>query len=403
MIYKIDRLDDFGRGITKVDDTICFVSNALEDEEVDLKITNVKSKFMEAESKEIFKKSINRVEPICPYYLLCGGCNIMHMNYETQLKFKQRKVEKILKKFANIENVVKDIIPSIEFNYRNKVTLKVKNNSIGYFKDKSNELVKIDNCYLCNVSINKVIKELNKINLNNIEEVIIKTNYNNEILLCLIGNNIDVDYYKNNLSEIDNIVIVDNNKKFIVKGNDYIIDMIDSLKFKVSVESFFQVNSYQVKNLYNRVLDYASLTGNETVLDLYCGTGTIGMFLSKKAKHVYGVEINESAVKDANYNKELNGINNIDFICEDANKIKDKFNNIDLVVIDPPRSGLGNGSIDYLLDIKPKKIIYVSCDPITLARDLNILKNEYNIKEVTLVDMFPNTYHCESVCLLERK
>ena len=125
MIYKIDRLDDFGRGITKVEDTICFVSNALEDEEVDLKITNVKSNFMEAESKEIFKKSINRVEPICPYYLLCGGCNIMHMNYESQLKFKQRKVENILKKFANIENVVKDIIPSIELNYRNKVTLKI--------------------------------------------------------------------------------------------------------------------------------------------------------------------------------------------------------------------------------------------------------------------------------------
>ncbi len=403
MFYKIDRLDDFGRGITKVDDTTCFVSNALEDEEVEINITNVKSKFMEAESKEITNKNINRVEPICPYYLLCGGCNIMHMNYETQLKFKQRKVEKILKKFANIENVVKDIIPSIEFNYRNKVTLKVKDNSIGYFKDKSNELVKIDNCYLCNDSINKVIKELNKINLNNIEEVIIKTNYNNEILLCLIGNNIDVDYYKNNLSEIDNIVIVDNNKKTIVKGNDYIIDMIDSLKFKVSVESFFQVNFYQVKNLYNRVLDYASLTGNETVLDLYCGTGTIGMFLSKKAKHVYGVEINESAVKDANYNKELNGVSNIDFICEDANKIKDNFNNIDIVVIDPPRSGLGNGSIEYLLDIKPKKMIYVSCDPITLARDLNILKNEYDVKKVSPVDMFPNTYHCESVCLLERK
>lgn len=403
MSYKIDRLDDFGRGITKDLKTICFVSNALPSEEVELDITNKKSKYIEAETKKIIRESSDRVKPLCPYYLLCGGCNIMHMNYDAQLKFKKSKVENIIRRFAGLDNIVKDIIPSIELNYRNKVTLKVKNNSLGYFKDKSNELVSIDYCYLCNESINKVINELNNIELENIYEVIIKSNYLNESLVCFIGNNIDSNYLKNNLLNIDNIVVIDNQVKNIIKGNDYIIDMIDSLKFKVSVDSFFQVNSYQVKNLYNKVLEYASLTGNETVLDLYCGTGTIGMFLSSKAKHVYGVEINESAVKDANFNKELNNINNIEFICEDANKIKDKFNNIDLVVVDPPRSGLGNGSINYLLDISPKKIIYVSCDPVTLARDLCLLKETHNIKELTPVDMFPNTYHCESVCILERR
>ena len=403
MSYKIDRLDDFGRGITKVDDTICFVSNALIDEEVEIDITNKKSKYMEAKTKKIIRESDDRVKPLCPYYLSCGGCNIMHMNYASQLIFKKNKVENIMRRFAGLNNIVKDIIPSKELYYRNKVTLKVKNKSLGYFKDKSNELVSIDSCYLCNESINKVINELNNIELENIDEVIIKSNYLNESLVCFMGNNIDSNYLKNNLLNIDNLVVIDNQVKNIIKGNDYIIDMIDSLKFKVSVESFFQVNSYQVTNLYNKVLEYASLTGNETVLDLYCGTGTIGMFLSNKAKYVYGVEINENAVKDANYNKELNNIKNIEFICEDANKIKDKFNNIDLVVVDPPRSGLGDGSIKYLLDISPKKIIYVSCDPVTLARDLCLLKETYNIKELTPVDMFPNTYHCESVCLLERK
>ena len=402
MSYLIDRLDDYGRGITKLDDKTCFVSNALVGEEVNIEITNIKSKYIEANSKEVINKSPNRQAPKCPFYLTCGGCNIMHMNYDSQLEFKKNKVEGILHKFADIDGVVKDIIPSDEFNYRNKVTLKVINNKLGYFKDKSNDLVAIDKCLLVSNKINEVINKLNSVNLNNIDEVLIRSNYKDELLLCLIGKNIEKEYYLNHLSDIDNIVIIDNNDKLIIKGNDYIIDKIDDMLFKVSVESFFQVNSIQVKKLYDKVLEYAKLMGKERVLDLYCGTGTIGMFLSKKAKYVYGIEINESAVKDANYNKKLNNINNIEFLCGDANKIKNNYKNIDLVVVDPPRSGLGENAIKIIIDINPKRIVYVSCDPVTLARDLKILQQNYLIKELTPVDMFPNTYHCESIAVIER-
>ena len=402
MSCLIDRLDDYGRGITKLDDKTCFVSNALVGEEVNIEINNIKSKYIEANSKEVINKSPNRQAPKCPFYLTCGGCNIMHMNYDSQLEFKKNKVEGILHKFADIDGVVKDIIPSDEFNYRNKVTLKVINNKLGYFKDKSNDLVAIDKCLLVSNKINEVINKLNSVNLNNIDEVLIRSNYKDELLLCLIGKNIEKEYYLNHLSDIDNIVIIDNNDKLIIKGNDYIIDKIDDMLFKVSVESFFQVNSIQVKNLYDKVLEYAKLTGKERVLDLYCGTGTIGMFLSKKAKYVYGIEINESAVKDANYNKKLNNINNIEFLCEDANKIKNNYKNIDLVVVDPPRSGLGENAIKTIIDINPKRIVYVSCDPVTLARDLKILQQNYLIKELIPVDMFPNTYHCESIAVIER-
>ena len=403
MSYLIDRLDDYGRGITKLDDKTCFVSNALVGEDVNIEITNIKSKYIEANSKEVINKSSNRQVPRCPFYLTCGGCNIMHMNYDSQLEFKKNKVEGILHKFADIDGVVKDIIPSDEFNYRNKVTLKVINNKLGYFKDKSNDLVAIDKCLLVSNKINEVINKLNSVNLNNIDEVLIRSNYNDEVLLCLIGKNIEKEYYLNHLSDIDNIVIIDNNDKLIIKGNDYIIDKIDGMLFKVSVESFFQVNSIQVKKLYDKVLEYAKLTGKERVLDLYCGTGTIGMFLSKKAKYFYGIEINESAVKDANYNKKLNNINNIEFLCEDANKIKNNYKNIDLVVVDPPRSGLGENAIKTIVDINPKRIVYVSCDPVTLARDLKILQQNYLIKELTPVDMFPNTYHIETISVLCRK
>ena len=403
MSYIIDRLDDYGRGITKVEGKTCFVSNALVGEEVNIEITNKKNKYIEANSKEVLNINSNRQVPNCPFYLTCGGCNIMHMNYDSQLEFKKNKVEGILRKFAEIDGVVKDIIPSEEFNYRNKVVLKVINNKLGFFIDKSNDLVAIDKCLLASNKINEVIYKLNNITLNYIDEVLIRTNYNDEVLLCLTGKKIEKEYYLNHLSDIDNIVLIDNNKKIIIKGNDYIVDKIDDMFFKVSVESFFQVNSIQVNNLYNKVLEYSNLTGKERVLDLYCGTGTIGMFLSKKAKYVYGIEINESAVKDANYNKELNNINNIEFLCEDANKIKNNYNDIDLVVVDPPRSGLGENAIKTIIDFNPKRIVYVSCDPVTLARDLKFLKQEYFVKELTPVDMFPNTYHCESVCVLERR
>ena len=403
MAYKIDRLDDFGRGITFVNNKICFVNNALISEEVDVNIINEKSKYLEGCVTNYLSKSDKRIDVKCPYYDNCGGCNVSHMSYEEELLFKERKVKRILKKYAGLENIVKEIIPTKRESYRNKVTLKVKDGHIGYFQNKSYDLVSINNCILCKSRINEVIQELSTIDLTGINEVVIRCNYNNEILLYLIGILEDSDSLVNCLTNIDNIVLSNYKSIKVLKGNSFFIDKIGDLSFRVSYNSFFQVNSIGVEILYNKIKEYASLNGNDNVLDLYCGTGTIGMFLANNSKSVFGIEINKNAIEDAIYNKELNKIDNIDFLCEDIGKIKNQYVDTDLVVIDPPRSGLSLEAIHNILDIKPKKMIYVSCEPITLARDLNIFKEYYNVKEITLVDMFPNTYHCESVCLLERK
>lgn len=403
MSYKIDRLDDFGRGITFVNNKICFVNNALINEEVDIDIINEKNKYYEGITTKIIKESDIREKVKCPYYESCGGCNISHMSYESELEFKERKVKRILKKYAHLENVVKEILKTDRYSYRNKVTLKVKDGKLGYFQSKSYDLVNIDYCYLCNDRINEVIKKLNSINLIGINEIVIRCNFNNEVLLYLIGTIENESSLIDNLDDIENIVLSDYKSIKVLKGNSYLIDKIGDLSFRVSYNSFFQVNSKGVEILYNKIKEYANLKGEENILDLYCGTGTIGMYLSRDAKRVFGIEINKNAIEDANFNKELNKIDNIDFLCEDIGKIRNEYKNDDLVVIDPPRSGLSLDAISNVLAINAKRIIYVSCEPITLARDLNIIKEYYNIKEITLVDMFPNTYHCESVCVLERK
>ena len=403
MTYNIERLDDFGRGITFIDGKICFVEDALEGEEVDIIVEREKSKYLEASVKEIHSSSKNRKIPECPFYNFCGGCNIMHMSYKSQLSFKENKIKNIIKKYFKETVKIKKIIPTKEFIYRNKVSLKVKNNQIGYYKDKSNNLVNICKCLLCSGAINETIKLLNNIDLDNVDEVVIRSNYKDEVLVCFIGKSINDEYYLKKLNSISNIVVLDNNKKRVIKGEDYLIDKIDDLLFRVSYNSFFQVNSFGVEALYNKVKEYAKLTGEERVLDLYCGTGTIGLFLARDAKDVYGIEINEACIKDAFLNSKLNNIDNIDFKCNDVGKYKKKFKNIDLVVVDPPRSGLSLEAVDNVLSINTKKVIYVSCDPVTLARDLKLLSERYLIKEITPVDMFPNTYHVECVCLLMKK
>ena len=403
MSYKINRLDDFGRGITFVDGKICFVNNALIDEEVDVEVINEKNKYLEGKATKIHKKSDKREKVECIYYDLCGGCNVTHMNYEEELEFKQKKVERILKKYAKIDNVVKEIIPTTRFNYRNKVTLKVKDGVLGYFQNKSYDLVNIENCLLCDNRINEVIKKLNTINLNGINEIVIRCNYEKEVLLYLIGIIEDDNYFINNLNDIENIVVSDYKQIRIIKGNDYFYDRIGNFTFRVSYNSFFQVNRYGVEILYDKVKEYAKLTNKEKVLDLYCGTGTIGIYLAENAKEVFGIEINKNAINDAFNNKETNKIMNIDFLCHDVSTIKNVYKNIDLLVVDPPRSGLNIEAISNILDVNAKKIIYVSCEPMTLARDLNIIKEKYDVKEITIIDMFPNTYHCESITVLERR
>ena len=405
----ITGIDHYGRGIGKIDGCVIFIPNTLVDEKVKVKITTVKKDYLEGEVIDFLNISEKRITPKCPYFYECGGCDLMHMDYQEQLLFKETKVKEIMQKFAGIDNnLVKEIISSDDlFNYRNKIAFQVKKGKIGFCKKKSYDLVDIDNCLISDEKMNKILKLIKeKIGLYGIEQVIIRSCKNTDDLMIILDINRPIDEEKiiKTLSDIASSIIKKiRNKYTVIVGNDYIIEKLGDLSFIISPSSFFQVNTKQTVKLYNKVLEYAKLTGKEKVLDLYCGTGTIGLYLSRYCKEVLGVEINKNAIKDAFKNKELNNIKNIDFKCGDVSNIIDSINfKPDIIVVDPPRSGLDQYTINQLIKINPEKIIYVSCDPITLARDLNLLKEHYEIKEITPVDMFVNTYHVENVVLLTR-
>ena len=387
IIVKIEKLDHFGRGIAKVNNMPIFVENSLIDEEVEVLITKEKKNYMEGVVIDYIKKSHLRVKSNCPYFDKCGGCDLLHLSYIEQLKYKENKVKEIIKKFSGLE-CVNNIVGSKQFNYRNKITLQVKND-IGYFKKKSNDIIAIDKCLLVDDKINRIINEIKKLDVTNVRKIVIRVT-NLESMVVFYGKiNLNIDL------NVDTIIINDK----VIKGNGYIKENINDLIFIISPTSFFQVNNIGMINIYNKVLEYVD-GGN--VLDLYCGTGTIGIYVSKKAKKVLGIELNQEAINDALINKKINNISNIDFISGDVGTILSENNfKADIIIVDPPRAGLDNKSIDNIIKIKPKKIIYVSCDPVTLARDLNILKEKYDVIEITPFDMFGNTYHVECVCLLE--
>lgn len=397
MQYKIEKLDNFGRGISHINNKIVFISNALEDEVVDATTTYSNKKFDEAKVNEIIEVSKMRIKPICPYFDICGGCNLLHMNYDDQLKFKYNKVKDIIFKYLKDNIKVNDVIYSNQFNYRNKASFEVKE-KLCYKMRKSTNLVDINYCYLLDNNINDIVHVLNNLNLKNINNITIRTG-EEDIMVIISGN--PAHEIIDALKEKARSIYV-NDK--LVYGKSNIVSKIGNYEFFISDKSFFQVNKYNVKNLYDKVLEYAELTGNENILDLYCGTGTIGIYLSKYAKSVIGIEVNEQAIFDANVNKNKNNIENISFICDTTSNINNIVNNdFDVIIVDPPRSGLDKNTINFLINSKAKRIVYVSCDIMTLVRDLNILKQDYDIREITPVDMFPNTYHVECVCVLNLK
>ena len=364
MNVKINSLNHEGKGITKIDNKVTFVENALPEELVNIEITKHNKNYDEAKVKKYLKKSTNRRKPLCPYYMECGGCDIMHATYEYQLKFKKEKVINILKKYSNLDIDPQIIASNKETNYRNKITLHYKNNCLGYMKKKTNEVLKINNCPLAMENINNYIKEIQ--------------------------------------NEKNDIILITNGKEVITsKENKHFIKEINNLKFQVDVKSFFQVNDYICGKLF-QIVDFY-MEENAKCLDLYSGVGTLSIVASRKARVVYSIEINESSHKNALTNLQLNKINNIKSILgkveEEIKKIHDK---IDVIITDPPRKGMDKVTIDIINKLSPKKIIYISCNPITLARDINLLKS-YKLDEIILMDMFPNTYHVECVCLLKRK
>ena len=391
VLVKCERLDHFGRGLGHVSGKIIFVPDLLPNEEALVKIVLDKKKYMVGEVVQLIKKSGNRIIPKCGYDKC--GCALKSLDYFKTLEFKKKKVTDILKRYGEIEGVVKEIIPSGNiYAYRNKITLKVKDGKIGYFKNGTNDLIEISRCEIASEKSNEIINILKGSDLSEVREVTIKDF--GEIMLIIKGD-MDIEVLK---PLVSSIYINDN----LVYGKENIIANLDDFQFYVSKDSFFQVNMDVALKLYNKVLEYLDKALGKRVLDLYCGTGTISLFLSKYFDEVTGIEINEEAVKCAFLNKKLNNVSNVRFICGDVSK---EIHNLkaDNIVVDPPRSGLTIEGINDILKINPDRVVYVSCDPMTLARDLKLLKEKYIVQEVTLFDMFPWTYHVESVCLLLRK
>ncbi len=384
------RLDDKGRGIVKINEKITFIPNLLPNEEAIVKIITNKKKYAEGKLLKLINESNDRVKPKCPYENC--GCHLKHLNYQKQLEYKQNKVKDILKKFGNINAKINNIVYDNSINhYRNKITLKV-NKKVGYFSNNTNDFIPIDRCELVSEKVNDLIEILNEEDLSKVNEITIK-DFNQ--LMIMINGEMDITNIK---KYVDIIYINDK----LIKGEKYIQTTLKGLTFNISKDSFFQINKYMTEKLYDIALNYLEQDKNKIVLDLYCGTGTISLLLSEYFKKVIGIEINKEAVKCAKINKKINNVNNVEFICGDAGEEIKKLK-ADKIIVDPPRNGLTKEGIKDILKINPEVLVYISCDPITLARDLKLLNENYNIEEITPVEMFPNTYHIENVVKLTKK
>ena len=394
MSYEIKTLNDQGQGITYVNDKITFVDKVIPGDIIELKIIKEYKKYNIAKVTKIITKSKDRVDNLCSYYNECGGCHLQCLSYDNIIKYKKEKLENILNKFANINYDI-NIVKSNNLNYRNKITLKIVDKTIGFYKYNTNDLIEINNCLIANDSINEFIKYLKDFKIKN-GEVIIRSNYNNELLINIIS--------KDKITIPDNdlkiVGILQNNK--LIYGEDHFMELINNKFFEVSYDSFFQIN----RDITSKIFDYirSNILKNKNVLDLYCGVGTLGINVADISSKVYGIEIVENAVLNAIKNAKINKVNNIKYMLGSADKIIDKIDdNIDVVIIDPPRSGLTNKEIDVIKSMNVKQIIYVSCDPITLSRDLKLFSTDYKIKNIKGFDMFSYTYHIETICILERR
>ena len=399
-IKKIEKLDHFGRGITKIIDKNAFFENSVIGDEIVVKILKEKSKFILGEIDELKTKSPYRRDDFCKYSDVCGGCNICNMIYEKQLEYKETKVKEIVKRYLNEDIKINPIIYSNESNYRNKITLHVNKDMLGLYEKKSNKLVELDDCKLVDCKINEIIKRLKQFikgTKHNLKQIVIKKTTLDEVMIVFVGY-IEKKDVLESFSDITSIYIND-----VALKEKTITEKLGDFKFLISNDSFFQVNKFNTINLYNEVLRMLNGNKYKNVLDLYCGTGTITLSLSKVSENVVGIEVVSSAIVSALENKKINNINNVKFINGKVEDYIDDFSNIDLIVVDPPRSGLDKKTIENILRIETKDIVYVSCDPMTLVRDLNLLREKYDVLELTPVDMFPNTYHVECVCALKLK
>ena len=395
---KIINQNNEGLGIIRNNNKIVFVPFSLPDEVIDYEIIKENKKYDEGKLLKVKNGCNERQDAKCPYYFNCGGCDLMHQKYEYQLNFKVNKVINNLKHISNINIDNVDIESNNEFNYRNHITLSVSSDKIGFYNNHTNEIVDIDYCFISNDKINNVLKEIrefiNKYKNNNIDRISIKAY--NEILINIESNNFNLISEFKEFIKFDSLYV---NGEYVL-GKRYVTANLDKYKYNVSSRDFFQKNTEMTVKLYSYVKGL--LNKDENILDLYCGSGGIGIFVSDKVKSVLGIEIIDDAIKNAKENAKINNVDNIKFIRGKVEDNLDNIKNIDTVIVDPPRVGLNRNAIDDILKIDANRIIYVSCNSITLARDLNYLKDKYKIESIKLFDLFPNTHHVESVVLLKR-
>lgn len=438
---KIIDISHEGKGIIKVDGYTVFVKDGLIDDIVDVKITKAKKNYGFGEILNIVEESKYRIKSKCKVSNECGGCQFQELEYKKQLEYKEEKVKNNLIRIGEIENPNINKIIGMEepYRYRNNVQLPVgsykKEPIIGYYKKGSKYIVDTDICLIQNEIADRAIEVLRDFMKKNsiegynernntgiIKHLVVRTaEKTKDTMIVLVVNKklpkADelVKIFLEKIKEIKTIIVNINkedntllygNKSEILYGDGYIEDTVGELKFNISPKSFFQVNSVQTEKLYGKVKEYLNLNGDEVLIDLYCGIGTIGMYLSDSCKKIIGVEFVKESIEDGKKNLILNNINNMEFIeglAEDIlPKLVEENIKIDALVVDPPRKGLDEKVVEAILKLKPKKLVYVSCDPATLARDLKILKDNYNIKEVQPVDMFPMGVHVESLTLLMR-
>jgi len=434
---NIEDVNYEGLGVARYNDKVVFVARAIKGEKVLARIDYVNKNFYKAHAVKIIEGCSDREEKLCKNYPKCGGCQILHIKYDAGLAYKLIATNNTIRKISLIDYEIKEIIGNDKpYPYRNKVQIPVREINgklvMGYYQEQTHNIIPFDECLLQSDNITNLVNyvkllcvqagvtgynELNKRGC--LRHILIRENNKNELMLVFITNekmnklddiitNI-INKFPNVISIIQNFNSKDSNvilgdKSKVLYGKDEIIDEVLGLKYKISHKSFFQVNRCQTEKLYSKVLEYVGC--NKNVIDAYCGVGSISLQLTKNNKYVYGIEVVEDAVNNAIDNMKLNNINNAEFMCA---KVEDKIldlleeHDIDCVVIDPPRKGIDEKVVEALIKAKIKKLVYVSCNPSSLARDLSRLKEVYEVKDFVLVDMFAFTNGVESVVKLEIK
>jgi 23S rRNA (uracil1939-C5)-methyltransferase len=449
-VQKNDYIDDAyfedlthdGNGVTKVDGYPLFVPDALPGEEGRVKVVKPGKGYGFGRLVERTKESPHRQEPPCPIYRECGGCQIQHMTYEGQLLAKEKNVRDVMQRIGKLQAVTIHEVLGMEepWRYRNKAQVPVGEKDgrfvAGFYQKRSHEIIDMDKCIIQYEKNDEVIQHVKNIcekqgirpydenkHKGTLRHIMTRSAYTTgEVMVVLVTRTLELPHKKEiidelvaNIEGLKSIVHNVNGKKtnvimgdttHVLWGEEVIHDRIGDVKFAISARSFYQVNPEQTKVLYEKALEYADLKGEETVIDAYCGIGTISLFLARKAKKVYGVEIVPQAIADAKQNAALNHMTNVEFKTGPAEVvIPDWYEDgisADVLVVDPPRKGCDEALLNTILSMKPKRVVYVSCNPATLARDLKILEDGgYKTKEIQPVDMFPQTMHCEAVAKIE--